>query len=561
MPTAFPRSTSIAAIAALAVVAIVWFAGIGSRTLIHPDEGRYAEIAREMAASGDWLTPRLNGLKYFEKPPLQYWLTAGAFDVLGVGNASARLPTVASTLVAAAFIGFVGWRAGGARLGITSAAALAGSAGYVVGGHVLALDGLLTATLAIALGAFVLAQHDDATPRRARAWMLVAWAAIAAATLTKGLIGIVIPGASLVLYTAATRDFAIWRRLSLGWGLLLFVALAAPWFVAVSKANPEFAHFFFIHEHFERYLTTEHKRVGAWWYFVPLLAVGVLPWLTILGWGLPRAWRDAAPSRNGFSWPRFALVWAAFVFVFFSVSSSKLPGYILPMFPPLALVTGWIVARADARTLARLVAPLVALGLLILAVLVLGWQPLARRFAYPAGIPHDVAAYVDWLVAAMIVSVAGGLATLAIWYRRAAVLAGVVVLGLSTVVSMQLALIGFDTMRTTRSGWDILQAARAAGDPLAADAPFYQVRMYDQTVPFYLGRTTTVVDFRDELALGLDAEPDKGIASIADWISRWNGASRAYALMPRKDFDGFVTQGVPMRELAHDARRVLVARR
>src|SRR5512138_3530937 len=123
MLAGLPRAVWIAT--AVAFVAL-WFATLDSRTLIHPDEGRYAEIAREMAASGDWLTPRLNGLKYFEKPPLQYWLTAGAFDVLGVGNASARLPTVASTLVAAAFIGFVGWRAGGARLGVASAAAAAG---------------------------------------------------------------------------------------------------------------------------------------------------------------------------------------------------------------------------------------------------------------------------------------------------------------------------------------------------------------------------------------------------------------------------------------------------
>src|SRR6266498_5201255 len=116
-PRSMPRSSpfpSNAALAALAaIVVLVWFAGIGTRTLIHPDEGRYAEIAREMAATGDWLTPRLNGLKYFEKPPLQYWLTAGAFDAFGVGNATARAPTVASTLVAALFIGFVGWRLGG----------------------------------------------------------------------------------------------------------------------------------------------------------------------------------------------------------------------------------------------------------------------------------------------------------------------------------------------------------------------------------------------------------------------------------------------------------------
>ncbi len=561
MPRSSPFLSNAALAALVAIVALVWFAGIGTRTLIHPDEGRYAEIAREMAATGDWLTPRLNGLKYFEKPPLQYWLTAGAFDAFGVGNATARLPTVASALAAALFIGFVGWRLGGAALGVSAGAVLAGSVGYVVGGHVLALDGLLTATLAMALGAFLLAQHDDATPREERAYMLLAWAAMAAATLTKGLIGVVIPGATLALYTVITRDVAPWRRLHLGWGLVVYVVLAAPWFVAVSIANPEFFQFFFIHEHFQRYLTTEHKRVGAWSYFVPLLVLGVLPWLTMLAWGAMRAWRDAKPGRNGFSWPRFAMVWAAFVFVFFSASSSKLPGYILPMFPALALVVGWLVTRTEARLLARLVAPLVALGALALAVLLFGSQPVLRRFAYPSGVPVEVAAYVDWLAAAMAVSVVGGAGALVAWYRRSNVLAGVGVLALSTIVSVQLALIGFETIRTTRSGWDILQAARAASGPLAADAPFYQVRMYDQTVPFYLGRTTTVVEFRDELALGLDAEPDKGIASVADWIARWETQPQAYALTPVSEFEALAAQRVPMRVLARDARRVLVARR
>src|SRR5512132_569382 len=113
MRTPLPSPSTTALAALLIIAALVWFAGIGTRTLLHPDEGRYAEIAREMSSSGDWLTPRLNGLKYFEKPPLQYWLTAAAFDAFGVGNATARLATVASTLAAVFFIGFASWRLGG----------------------------------------------------------------------------------------------------------------------------------------------------------------------------------------------------------------------------------------------------------------------------------------------------------------------------------------------------------------------------------------------------------------------------------------------------------------
>ena len=134
--------------------------------------------------------------------------------------------------------------------------------------------------------------------------MLIAWAALALAVLSKGLIGVVLPGGALVLYTLATRDFGVWRRLHLVEGLIVFLAVAAPWFVVVSLKNPEFFDFFFIHEHFKRFLTTEARRPGPWWYFLPILVVGILPWLTVFAWTLPRAWARAPVERNGFCWPR-----------------------------------------------------------------------------------------------------------------------------------------------------------------------------------------------------------------------------------------------------------------
>src|SRR5512140_1932549 len=142
-----------AIIALLLALALLWFAGIGQRALINPDEGRYAEIAREMVVTGDWLTPRLNGLKYFEKPPLQYWVTAAAFRAFGIHEWSARLWPVLSTFLAVLFLGVVGLRLGGPRLGLYAAAALAGCAGYVINGHLLTLDGGLAALLTVAFGA------------------------------------------------------------------------------------------------------------------------------------------------------------------------------------------------------------------------------------------------------------------------------------------------------------------------------------------------------------------------------------------------------------------------
>src|SRR5437764_9814234 len=246
-------------IATAAVFAVAWFATLDVRKLQHPDEGRYAEIAREMVASGDWLTPRLDALKYFEKPPLQYWLTAATFSAFGFSEWGARLPPALGTLLALLAIGYAGARIASPAVGAYAALAFGGMLWPIGIAHIVTLDGLLTAWLAAALAAFLIAQCGVDDVKDERRFMLIAWAALAGAALVKGPIALAIPGGALVFYSLATRDFAVWRRLHLIAGLCIFLAIAAPWFIAVSIANPEFARFFFIHEHLDRYLTTQHQ--------------------------------------------------------------------------------------------------------------------------------------------------------------------------------------------------------------------------------------------------------------------------------------------------------------
>src|SRR5208282_3323194 len=181
----------------LAVFTLVWFANLDYRRLVHPDEGRYAEIPREMAVSGDWVTPRLDGIKYFEKPPLQYWLTATAYEAFGVHHWTARLWPALAGYLGVLSIGYVGLRLGGSSLGLYSAAALGGCLWYVLNAHILTLDAGLTLWMSVALGSLFIAQGPAASPRQTRWWMWVAWAAMALSTLSKGLIGIVLPGATL----------------------------------------------------------------------------------------------------------------------------------------------------------------------------------------------------------------------------------------------------------------------------------------------------------------------------------------------------------------------------
>jgi len=393
--------------------------------------------------------------------------------------------------------------------------------------------------------------------------MWVASAALAGATLSKGLIGIVLPGGALVVYTALTRDYAVWRRLHVASGLVVYLVLTAPWFIAVARANDEFARFFFIHEHFERFLTTGHERPGAWHYFVPWFAVGMLPWLTVLLYGARSAWRDGVPNALGFSWQRFALSWAAFVFLFFSASGSKLQSYILPMFPPLALVTAFLLVHLEARKLVRLMLPLVAAGSAVALGLVVAYDRYAPAFA-TARLPAAVLiAFGAYLKVAAIIAAAGGIAGLVVFrnggYSPKARFAGLTLQALTVLAGLQVAIAGFDRLSPMRSSSAILRSAQQAA-AFAADAPFYQVAMYDQTIPFYLRRATRIAAYRDELALGIDAEPEKQVPTMAAWIAEWESLAQGYAVMEPALHATLAAQGVPMRELARDPRRVIVSR-
>ena len=545
------------------VMTVVWFGVLDMRRLQHADEGRYAEIAREMAASGDWVTPRLNDLKYFEKPPLQYWMGAAAFDALGVDEWTARLPAALAGFLAVVAVGFTAARLAGRDAGIFAALVLAGTVWHSGLAHLLTLDAVLSFWLALALCAFLLAQRPWAEGSAQRNWMLVAYAAAAGATLTKGLVALVIPGATLVLYTMLTRDTGPWRRLHALPGLAVYLALTAPWFVLMERANPGFAQFFFVHEHFQRFLTESHRRTGEWYYFVPWFVLGIMPWLLVWAWTLPRSWRAAPVAANGFSWERFCVVWAAFVFVFFSVSGSKLPSYILPMFPALALVLGYELTRLSARALAWIALPLAVGAPALLVAHAVGYDRLAAAIATDQTPVSIYAAFGPWLAAATAVFGAGGIAAFALFRRGtpAAKAGGIAALSLAMLLGLQLALIGHDAFAVVRSAYGILQdAQRANGRPFDPAFPVYQVQSYDQTLPFYLRRPTTLVEYRDEMGPGLDVEPHKGLHEAA-WIEAWAAAPQAYALMSTGTAADLARKNVPMRILARDPRRVFVARR
>ncbi len=533
-----------------AMIAVLWLAVLPLRPLFNPDEGRYAEIPREMLASHDWIVPHLNGLAYLEKPPLQYWATSAALDLFGNNEFGARLYTALCALATLAVVWLTAHRLWGAAEAWRTGAVLGGMLLFVVLGQLLTLDMSLTFFMTLSLAGFLRAQLAPwPDPRAAaRPWMLLAWAASALGVLTKGPVAAALPAAVLLSYTLAARDASPWRRLHAGWGLPLFLALTAPWYWLVARRLPGFLEFFFVHEHVSRYLTPSADREEVWWYFAAVFVLGSLPWslsaLRIVATG----WRRAAP-RGTFDAGLFLWIWIVFIIGFFSLSDSKLIPYILPVMPALALRVGALPAAAFGRDLRATGVLTLAAAAAMAAAALAGphWIAPTERNHYFLMLAQPL----GWIAA--LLAVAGLFGLLA--GRRDATRAAVI-LGAGWCVSGLLLMQAAGLAAPIYSG-----AVLARAGAIPPGEPIYSVGTYDQTLPFYWRRTVKLAAYRGELDYGLKADPAAEIPSVAGFVAEWRGRTDGYAVMERSMFDELQSGGVPMREVARDTRRVLVARR
>ncbi len=529
-----------------ALVVLVWFSVIGTRPLFNPDEGRYAEIPREMLVGGDWVIPHLDGLIYIEKPPLQYWATAASYRLLGLSEFSARLyPTLTAfgTLLVVFFLVRALWNE---RAAWRAAAVLASLALFPVIGQMLSLDMSLCFYLTAALAAFLLAQARPAATRR---WMALAWAAAALGVLTKGLEALAIPAASLLLYSLIARDASIWKRLSFGVGVPLFLAIAVPWHWLAQERLPDFLHYYIVRQHIERYLTPVADREAPWWYFLGVYAAGSLPWTVTAVRVLLTGWRARKPAR-GFDPQRFLWVWIAFTILFFSISNSKLVPYLLPVMPPLAILIALRPASALRRdTLAAALVTLAVAGAFV-----------AVHFALPrlvAGSAHGgyflpLAGPV--LRIALVLALTAGFVLVR---RDRDPTGGAVFLGAGWCLGVLLLIRASTLVAPLYSGRGLAAALPA----IDRAVPIYSVATYDQTLPFYWRRTLDLASYRGELNYGLRYAPEREIPTIAGFVARWEASGRACAVMERSLYENLAARGVPMRVLGRDGHRVLVSRR
>jgi 4-amino-4-deoxy-L-arabinose transferase-like glycosyltransferase len=532
------------------MVACLWLGGLGTRPLFNPDEGRYAEIPREMSSGGDWIIPHLDGLAYAEKPPLQYWATALCYRVFGTSVFAARLYCALCALGTLALVWFMARALGGEGAAWRASAMLAGMLIFAVLGHLLTLDMGLTFFLTLSLTGFLFAQRAAGGGQlsRHRGWMLLAWVAVALGVMSKGIVAAAIPAAVLLIHSLWSRDFSAWRRLAPALGLPLFLALAVPWHWLAARRDGDFLQFYFVHEHVARYLTPIAQRVEPWWFFIAVLAAGSAPWtLSVLrivagGWRRERA--------AGFDVRTFLWIWVVFVVVFFSLSDSKLMPYILPVMPALAL----LIALSPPRILRR--DYLIAAIFTLLAGVALGaaslhWpQLLATSSRAEYFLPLSTAA----AKIGALLSVSG--AFVLVQGTRNVARAGVF-LG----TGWCLAWIMLDAAAVAVAPIYSGEALAAAIPPAERGAPIYSIATYDQSAEFYLQRSVRLVHFRGELDYGLNKNPGAAVGDLEQFAALWSAAPQAFAIMEPSMFDQLQSQGLPLRIIGRSADRLVAARR
>jgi 4-amino-4-deoxy-L-arabinose transferase-like glycosyltransferase len=528
---------------------LLWFAGLNLRPLGEPDEGRYAEVAREMFASGDWLTPRLDGFTFFDKPALQYWASAFFYSVFGVHEWTARLWVALTGLLTIAAVGWAGSRLYGRTMGALSALVLGSSLLFVAGAHIGTMDMGVAAFLSIAICFFLVAQFDPASAAHRSALNLIGWTCLGLAVLSKGLIGVVLPAATLAVFMLWERDWRILRRMTLGWGLLLVLLVAAPWFVAMSLTHPDFLAYFFIKQQFSRFVANVFDRERPWWFFIPVVLGGLFPWATFLPFSRAGLRSLYAESRAD----RFLICWIVVVFAFFSVSHSKLPFYILPIFPALAMLIARrisMLCTADIRRRLLWISALSAALALVALMLPLTTRHLSQH--------TDLHPALIWLTRGLLaLTIVSGIGAWRLTGQKHP-LATVGLLGIGTLLVWQML---FASVGQLAGNLSAAPTAKLMLAYLRDDTEVFTVHAYARGLPFYLGRLVTVVDEdADDIRPGIASHRSGFIVDVGTFEKRWRRSPGAIAVIDPALLPTFRKDTLPMNIIGQAPIGVVVQR-
>jgi len=475
---------------------LLYIATLEYMPLVEPDEGRYGLIPQEMNLAGDYVTPKLKGVDYFEKPVLEYWGTALCLKIFGDNAFASRLFVALCAWGCIILVYRMGRRFHGEKTGVYCAALLSTTIYHFAMGRAHVLDMPLSFFVCMAIWSCYRFIADDI---HKRIWLYLAYFFAGLAFLTKGLIGIVFPFAVAFFYMLFTKRYRFIFRLVSPLGILILAAVAGPWLYLVQKANPDFFHFFFIREHLQRFTTTVHNRYEPFWFFIPILFAGFIPWLGYL----PEAIRGMRPKiRTVFKRDEiiFLFTWAGFIMLFFSASSSKLVPYIAPVFIPLSVMAGHIFRNYDDTV--RLSGHINTSVFTVVPALIQIFALAAGIILLPIfdkGSQISFAAWIPWIIAPVAVlfllAVVPGLARRKLhagWFFSIYFITALLYASMLVPVTKYIT--------PYKSSWPIVQAIK---QNVPAGAVPVQFKMSSYGVDFYLKMRTPVVDDYGELDYGV----------------------------------------------------------
>ena len=364
----------------LATLYFCYFSHLGAIGFVGPDEPRYAWIARAMAETGDWVTPRLYGKPWFEKPPLYYWGAAASFKVFGVSEAAARLPSAIAALLATLALAWLAWRWYGGETARWLLLLLPTTVGMIGFSHAAATDmpfsGMVTIAMVCAAVALRLSPTQPGEASATRIGSSTPWVALVLfgfflglAVLAKGPAGIILCGGAVFFWAIFTKRWRDAFRLLHPASIAAFCLTALPWYILCQRRNPNFLRVFIIEHNFKRFLTPEFQHIQPFWFYGPVVLLAMLPWTVLLLWSALSGFLNFCRSRYANPFGLLLFCWSGFTILFFTLSKSKLPGYVLPAIAPIALLTTHsIVSRLRLLHSARWLFSTAGLTLVLLGV-------------------------------------------------------------------------------------------------------------------------------------------------------------------------------------------------
>ncbi|OPY64979.1 MAG: Undecaprenyl phosphate-alpha-4-amino-4-deoxy-L-arabinose arabinosyl transferase [Syntrophorhabdus sp. PtaU1.Bin050] len=479
----------------VAASCLFFFYNLGNYSLKEPDEGRYAEIPREMVEQGDYVVPHLNYVRYFEKPPLLYWVTAASYRLFSINEWAFRLPNALAAFLCVIITYLFAARWLTFETAFFSALMLLSSFGFFAMAHIVTVDMFLTFLLLASLLSFYEFYRSEKP-----LFLLLFFTALALAILAKGPVAMVLMGATVVLFLLAEKRISFLKKMVSAKGLLLFFLIAAPWFVVICLKEKEFFQFFFIDQNILRFITTKHHRAGPVYYFLPVLFGGLFPWSIFLPRAVIRLWRTGEL--------RLFFIWSAVVFGFFSISRSKLPPYILPMFPAASIILGHLFEtewRQHVRPNWEIIPCVAFFSCIALAGLLYGTGFLDN---YLGAVPRIAILSRDLRE----FSLGGSGVSLAILamlaFPRVRTFSSLfLILGgfsLSVVLGLMLHAHIIDRFNTTKQLAQVINQAKMSASCVV------NYGSYNQTLSFYTQRRTYLVDDTGELEMGSRYQDSKG---------------------------------------------------